>query len=136
MNFGDKELIRITKRPRRTTTEIVDIFANDIHIGMFVGLQRIGKDLHFGPTNMNRSHRYRKILNFVFVRLLEYFGMNDLERITVTTPEDKEFYNFLIDLGFTEIDDYLFLSISEESLKKLFSYLSDHPVEIESQVGQ
>ena len=96
INFGDKETIKIPKRPRKTTTEIIDLYANTIHIGMFVGIEKKGNELHFGPTGLNKSHVYRNILDYTFVRLLEYYGLNDLEKIISICTYFNYFYNFYI----------------------------------------
>ena len=42
LKFGEAEIIRLTKRPRKTITEIIDIFSNDLHIGMFIGIEKVG----------------------------------------------------------------------------------------------
>ena len=68
------ELIRFTKRPRRTVYEIVDIYSNKVHVGMFIGLQRSETKLTFGQSNLNNSHHFRSILKFGFAKLLEYYG--------------------------------------------------------------
>ncbi|WP_457559781.1 hypothetical protein [Candidatus Harpocratesius sp.] len=136
VNFGDKEIIKITKRPRKTTTEIVDIYANGYHIGMFVGIERVGNELKFGPTGLNKSHIFRNILDYVFVRLLEYFGLTGVTQINIDIPEDTEFKSFLLQLGFIPKDNQLILELTEENLKQLMNSLEKHPVEIKSQVGQ
>lgn len=136
VNFGDKEKIRITKRPRKTTTEIIDLYANSIHIGMFVGIEKSGKELHFGPTGLNKSHSYRNILDYVFVRLLEYFGLNNLDRLVIDIPEDAEFKAFLVKLGFLPKDNQLILELSEENVNKMMEVLESKPPGIKSQVGQ
>ena len=136
INFGEKEKIRITKRPRKATSEIFDIYSNTLHIGMLVGVERRGEELLFGPAGINRSHSYRGILNYVFVRLLEYFGLDKVKIVMCDVPEDLEFKNFLLHLGFVPKMDRLVLEITDESLKHLFTKLEQSPTQIESQVGQ
>ena len=136
VNFGDKEKIRITKRPRKIRSEIIDIYSNTYHVGMFVGIERRGDELLFGPAGINRSHSYRGILNYVFVRLLEYFGLDKVKIIMIDLPEDLEFKNFLLHLGFVPKMDRLVFELSDESMKLLFAKLEEKPIQIESQVGQ
>lgn len=136
VNFGDKEKIRITKRPRKIKSEIIDIYSNTYHIGMFVGIERRGDELLFGPAGINRSHSYRGILNYVFVRLLEYFGLDKVKIIMIDVPEELEFKNFLLHLGFLPKMDRLVLEVTDESMKHLFVKLEEKPIQIESQVGQ
>ncbi|QEE16972.1 hypothetical protein DSAG12_02803 [Promethearchaeum syntrophicum] len=131
--FGEAETIRLTKRPRKAITEIIDIYSNDLHIGMFIGIEKIGSKLIFGPAGMNRSHSYRGILNFTFIKLLEYFGLDGVKSITIDVPEDMEFKNFLSSLGFTKSGSKLLLEIK---IKNFLSYLEKNPTEIASQVGQ
>ncbi len=136
VNFGDKETIKITKRPRKTLTEIVDIYANSIHIGMFVGIEKVEKELKFGPAGINKSHSYRNILNFTFVKLMEYYSLDNLSTISINIPEDNQFKLFLVSLGFEAIMDRMILKLAKSSIQKLIQFLSDNPSEIESQVGQ
>ncbi|MHA1519550.1 MAG: hypothetical protein ACTSRK_05140 [Promethearchaeota archaeon] len=136
INFGDKETIKITKRPRKTTTEIIDLYANTIHIGMFVGIEKKGNELHFGPTGLNKSHVYRNILDYTFVRLLEYYGLNDLEKISIDVPEDPEFKTFVLKCGFIPKDAELILEITDSSVQKLMETIEAFSLEIKSQVGQ
>ncbi|MHA1777068.1 MAG: hypothetical protein DRO88_10640 [Promethearchaeia archaeon] len=136
INFGDKETLKITKRPRKTTTEIIDIYANDIHIGMFVGIERRENELHFGPTGLNKSHIYRNILAYVFVRLLEYFGLSDIAQISIDSPEDPEFKRFLLQLGFYPHNNLLILELNDQNIKTLMEILEKNPPTIKSQVGQ
>lgn len=136
VNFGDKEKIRITKRPRKTTTEIVDVYANTIHIGMFVGIEKVGSELRFGPAGINKSHSYRGILDFTFVKLLEYFGLDELKSISIDVPEDTEFKEFLISLGFLTKINRMILELSEKKTTEMLNYLTVNPVAIKSQVGQ
>ena len=133
LKFGEAEIIRLTKRPRKTLTEIVDIYSNDLHIGMFIGIEKIGSKLKFGPAGMNRSHSYRGILNFTFIKLLEYFGLEGVDSITIDVPEDVEFKKFLSSLGFTKNGSKLLLEIK---INDFLSYLEKNPTEIASQVGQ
>lgn len=136
LNFGDKETLIIDKRPRKTNTEIVDIYANGIHVGMFVGIERLGNELHFGPTGLNKSHMYRNILDYVFVRLLEYFGLTGVTKISIDTPEDPEFKRFLLNLGLMPQNNQLILDLNEQNLKNLMGTLEKNPVSVKSQVGQ
>ena len=137
VKFGEAEIIRLTKRPRKTITEIIDIYSNDLHIGMFIGIEKIGTQLKFGPAGMNRSHSFRGILNFTFIKLLEYFSLDDVSEIVIEVPEDLEFKNFLNSLGFTKKGSRLSLELADENkLKGFLSYLEENPVEIASQVGQ
>lgn len=133
LKFGEAETIRLTKRPRKTISEIIDIYSNDLHIGMFIGIEKTGSKLKFGPAGMNRSHSYRGILNFTFIKLLEYFGLDGVDSITIDVPEDYEFKIFLSSLGFTKSGSKLLLEIK---IKDFLSYLEKNPVEISSQVGQ
>ncbi|WP_371804520.1 hypothetical protein [Candidatus Lokiarchaeum ossiferum] len=136
INFGDKEKIRITKRPRKTTTEIVDVYANTIHIGMFVGIEKVGSELRFGPAGINKSHSYRGILDFTFIKLLEYFGLDELKSISIDVPEDTEFKQFLISLGFLTKINRMILELDEKKTAEMFKLLTVKPVAIKSQVGQ
>ena len=135
LKFGEAEIIRLTKRPRKAVTEIIDIYSNELHIGMLIGIEKVGNKLIFGPAGMNRSHSYRGILNFTFIKLLEYFGLNGINIITIDVPEDKEFKNFLSLLGFTKAGSKLSLELIEKK-EEFLSYLEKNPTEIVSQVGQ
>ncbi len=135
LKFGEAEMIRLTKRPRKTITEIIDIYSNDIHIGMFIGIEKVGNKLKFGPAGMNRSHSFRGILNFTFIKLFEYFGLDGIDFIIIDVPEDLEFKNFLSSLGFTKKGNKLSLELIEKK-KDLLSFLEKNLIEIASQVGQ
>lgn len=130
IKFGKQEIIRITKRPRRFTTEIVDIYSNGLHIGMFVGLERINNELHFGPVGLNSSHAYRGILNYIFIRLLEYFGLDKIELISAVTPDNLAFKQYLLQLGFQPKWDRLVLELTEESTNQLFTEITNNPPKI------
>ena len=103
---------------------------------MFVGIERRGEELLFGPAGINRSHAYRGILNYVFVRLVEYFGLDKVKIIMIAVPEDREFKTFLLHLGFVPKMDRLVMQITDESVKQLFIKMEKYPNQIESQVGQ
>ncbi|MHA1510322.1 MAG: hypothetical protein ACTSRX_01220 [Promethearchaeota archaeon] len=135
LKFGEAEIIRLTKRPRKAITEIIDIYSNELHIGMIIGIEKVGNKLIFGPAGMNRSHSYRGILNFTLIKLLEYFGLNGINVITIDVPEDKEFKNFLSKLGFSKAGSKLSLELIEKK-EDFLSYLEKNPTEIVSQVGQ
>jgi len=135
VKFGEAEIIRLTKRPRKTISEIIDIYSNDLHIGMFIGIEKVGNKLKFGPAGMNRSHSYRGILNFTFIKLLEYFGLAGIDIVTIDVPEDLEFKNFLSLLGFTKNGNKLSIEFDKKK-KDFLSYLEKNPTEIASQVGQ
>jgi len=135
IKFGEVEIIRLTKRPRKTITEIIDIYSNDLHIGMVIGIEKVGNKLRFGPAGMNRSHSYRGILNFTFIKILEYFGLDGIDLVSIDVPEDLEFKNFLSLLGFTKTGSNLSLDLIEKK-KDFLSYLEKNPIEIASQVGQ
>jgi hypothetical protein len=135
LKFGEAEIIRLTKRPRKTITEIIDIYSNEIHIAMFIGIEKVGSKLKFGPAGMNRSHSYRGILNYTFIKLLEYYGLDGVDSITIDVPEDKEFKNFLSSLGFIKEGNKLLLEMNEKK-GDFLSYLEKNPTEIVSQVGQ
>jgi hypothetical protein len=136
IKFGDKEKIRITKRPRKVVSEIIDIYANDFHIGMFVGIEKVGKTLTFGPAGINKSHSFRQILTYAFIRLLEYFGLNDLEAVLIDTPEDYEFKMFLTSLGFIPKRNRLILELTEEKIKSFLETIEKQDNDIKSQVAQ
>ena len=136
VNFGDKEKIKITKRPRKLKTEIIDIYANSIHIGMFVSIEKLGDVLKFGPAGVNKSHSFRSILNFTFVKLLEYFGLNGIKSIVIDVPEDYEFKEFLLSLGFLVKANRMNLELSEDNMKQFSEVLDNNPPEVQSQVGQ
>ena len=103
---------------------------------MFVGIEKVESELRFGPAGINKSHSYRGILNFTFIKLLEYFGLDDLKLISVDVPEDVEFKEFLISLGFLTKINRMFLELTEKKIEGLFAHLATHAVEIKSQVGQ
>jgi hypothetical protein len=136
VNFGDKEKIKITKRPRKTTTEIIDIYANSVHIGMFVGIEKVGKELRFGPTGLNQSHNYRNILDYTFIRLLEYYGLTNINRIAIDTPENPEFKRYLLKLGFLPKGPQMVFDLTDETTNGLLKALDEQVPEIKSQVGQ
>ena len=136
VKFGEAEIIRLTKRPRKAITEIIDIYSNDLHIGMFIGIERVGNKLKFGPAGMNRSHSFRGILNFTFIKLFEYFGLDGIDSITIDVPEDMEFKNFLSSLGFIKKGNYLSIDFDEKKIMEFLSFLEKIPAEIASQVGQ
>ncbi len=108
-------MIRFTKRPRKTTYEIVDIYSNDLHVGMFIGIQRSGATLTFGQCNINKSHQFRNILPFGFAKLLEYFGLDGITRITIEKAESQQFTNYLISLGFAESEKTFDLELDDET---------------------
>jgi hypothetical protein len=136
VNFGDKERIRIVMRPKKGLTEILDIYCNSTHIGMFVSLERTGDMLKIGPGGINKSHAYRYISNFVFVKLLEYYGLTGIKAIVVDLPENPDFSLFLKKLGFIEKNKRFIYELEGEKSNQFFKKLEATNVDILSQVGQ
>jgi len=81
---------------------------------MFVGIEKSANMLKFGPSGINKSHAYRNILNFTFVKLLEYYGLKDVESIIIDVPENVEFKEFLISLGMIVKNNRFVLEIMPE----------------------
>jgi len=93
IQFGG-ESIQIQKRARKGDTDVIDIYSNKNHIGMFVGIEKNAKILRFGPAGINKSHSYREILNYTFIRLLEYYSLDNINAIIVDPPENSDLWNF------------------------------------------
>jgi len=136
INFGDKERIRISKRPRKGVTDIIDLYSNDNHIGMFVGIEKSAKMLKFGPSGINKSHAYRNILNFTFVKLMEYYGLKDVETIIIDVPENVEFKEFLISLGMIVKNNRFVMEFTPERMQKFLEGIEKNDPDVRSQVGQ
>jgi hypothetical protein len=136
VNFGDKEKIRITMRPKKSPTEIVDVYVNSTHIGIIVGLQKTGDIFKVGPAAINKSHAYRNILSFVFVKLLEYYGLDGIKTISTDIPENLDFLKFLLGLGLVEKDKKMVLSLEGDKAASFLVGLEKAKVEILSQIGQ
>jgi hypothetical protein len=136
VNFGDKEIIRMMMRPKKGTSEILDIYANTTHIGMFVGIEKSGDMIKIGPGGISKSHSYRNIPAFVFVKLLEYYGLDKIKALVVDVPENLEFNHFLTRLGFVEKNRKLILELDAQKAENFFKKLEAAKVEILSQAGQ
>jgi len=136
VNFGDKEKIRIVMRPKKHTSEILDVYSNGTHIGMLVGIEKTGDVLKIGPGGLNKYHQYRNILSFIFAKLLEYYGLDGVKAIVVDAPENLDFYQFLSSLGLIEKNKKLIIELEGDKAKSFFSKLEQAHPEILSQVGQ
>ena len=134
--FPDGEIVKITKRPRKSVTDIIDIYSNKTHIGMFVGIKKNINDLFLGLGDLNKSHQYRNILKYAFVKLLEYYGLNGIDTITIRKSEVPDFNEYLSNLGFILKQKIMILDLNEQNKNTLISSLQeDYPI-ISDRYGQ
>jgi len=121
----DGELISIEKRPRFMNFDIIDFYSNNSHIGMIIQIQKTSNKIMMGPVTINKPYEFRNILNFTFIKLLEYYGLDDIQRIEIIDVSSLEFKNFLINLEFKKDGDLYYYDIlpdrKDEFIKKLES---------------
>ena len=132
---SDGETIRVVSRLRKSEN-IIDILSNDSHIGMLIGVDKLGDIIKIGPAVVNKSHEFRNILTFVFVKLLEYYGLDGVKQINVKEPDNYEFHEFLLSLGFVVSGKNMVLDIGGDNAKQLLEKLSKIDVNMRTQKGQ
>ncbi|MCP4763600.1 MAG: hypothetical protein GY870_17645 [archaeon] len=133
----EKEKIMINLRVPTVGPSIIDVYSNKFHVGMIIGIEKSlsSKKITMGQAGINRSHSFRNILSFCFIKLLEFYGLNDIDQIEILEPTDLEFNKFLVDLGFILDEGKLLIDISdEEKLKNFLSKISE--IEIRSPADQ
>jgi len=82
---------------------------------MFIGVKRIQNTLQFGQSDLNHSHHYRNILAFGFVKLLEYYGLDGITKITIEKTDVHDFQNYLMGLGFVPKEKILVLELNDNT---------------------
>jgi len=136
IQVDEGEVFAIDTRSRLGKAGIIDISCNETHIGMIIGIKKTANRLFFGPSAINKPYKFRNILPYSFIKLLEYYSVDGIEGINVWIPEDQEFREFLIDLGFEEIGDDLIYNITPETLQKLGKKLLSKEVRIRNREEQ
>ncbi|MHA1297946.1 MAG: hypothetical protein ACTSO9_00725 [Candidatus Helarchaeota archaeon] len=124
------EAISIEKRPRLTDSDIIDIYSNGSHVGMIIQIRKLSNELIIGPSTINKTHDFRSILNFTFVKLLEYYGLDGIEKIEVEEAKNIEFRKFLNDLGFTENNGVFYCDISGDNCTKFLEKIESMDIKI------
>ena len=136
VNIGE-ELISLEKRPELGGPGIIDINSNNSHIGMFIGIEKnTNGKLVFGPNVINKPHVFRNILNYTFVKLLEYYSLQNVNVISVKEPSDPEFKTFLEKLNFEINNGFMKIDISGDNLDKFVENLEKSTYRIRSQSDQ
>jgi hypothetical protein len=135
INLSDGETIRVVSRLRKTEN-IIDILSNDSHIGMLIGVDKVDNMIKIGPAVVNKSHEFRNMLTFVFVKLLEYYGLDNVKVISVKEPDNFEFHEFLASVGFVVLGKNMVLDITGDNVQKFLEKLSKIDVNVRTQKGQ
>jgi hypothetical protein len=96
------DIIQLDRRLKATEADIFDIRINGIHQGMICGVFKDSKQkiLNFGQTGINKAFQFRNILEYSMVRLIQYFGLDNVDFIIVDAPEQIDLVMFLESLGF------------------------------------
>jgi len=103
---------------------------------MFIGIKKVDNTLFFGPCDLNKSHHFRNILSFGFVKLLEYYGLDNVEMVVIEKPEVMAFREFLEDLGFILDGKVMELELTDEKKQKFLNTLETSYPEVLDRVGQ
>ncbi|MBD3350784.1 MAG: hypothetical protein GF364_04780 [Candidatus Lokiarchaeota archaeon] len=122
---GISEIIKYTKRPKITESEIIDVYSNDSQIGMFIEVIKLSDTISIGPCNLEISHQFRNILEFGLVKILEYYGIEDINKIIISTPDVLCFKKFLDDLGFIGEEGKMSIDLSGDNKAEFLSKLDD-----------
>ena len=138
--FSGLDEILITKRPKVGLTEIFDIRVNNSHQGMLCGVEHdvLTKTLTFGPMGITKAYMFRNILRYSFVKLLEYYGLDDVEKIVVAAPEDLSMLLFLknLDFEFLKKNKKYILDLAQMGIETFVEKLNSMDVEIQDRTYQ